>query len=145
MFCTQCGKKLVDNAKFCAYCGAKVELPKKDLGQNKSNIIDEQFLNDIKGSIKNKFFYLGEFLDIIGTESDPFLMAVEDIFTITGRGPVATGRVERGILRLNDTVEIVGFMNEPRKTIVVGIEMFRKLLDEAVAGDNISIRFNSTR
>ena len=143
MFCTQCGKKLVDNAKFCAYCGAKVELfEKNDLEQNKSNIIDEQFLNDIKGSIKNKFFYLSEFLDIIGTKSDPFFMPIEDVFTVTGRGPVATGRVERGILRLNDTVEIVGLTNEPRKAVVIGIEMFRKLLDEAVAGDNISIRFN---
>jgi elongation factor Tu len=67
----------------------------------------------------------------------PFLMPVEDIFTITGRGTVATGRVERGVLHMNDEVEIVGVKEEIRKTVVTGIEMFRKLLDEAQAGDNI--------
>ena len=67
----------------------------------------------------------------------PFLMPVEDVFTITGRGTVATGRVERGTLHLNDEVEIVGVKEENRKTVVTGIEMFRKLLDEAQAGDNI--------
>ncbi len=67
----------------------------------------------------------------------PFLMPVEDVFTITGRGTVATGRVERGTLKLNDEVEIVGVKEDTRKTVVTGIEMFRKLLDEAQAGDNI--------
>ena len=67
----------------------------------------------------------------------PFLMPVEDVFTITGRGTVATGRVERGILHLNDEVEIVGIREEVKKTVVTGIEMFRKLLDEGQAGDNI--------
>ncbi len=67
----------------------------------------------------------------------PFLMPVEDVFTITGRGTVATGRVERGTLHLNDEVEIVGIKEETRKTVVTGIEMFRKLLDEAQAGDNV--------
>ena len=67
----------------------------------------------------------------------PFLMPVEDVFTISGRGTVATGRVERGTLRLNEEVEIVGVREENRKTVVTGIEMFHKLLDEAVAGDNI--------
>ncbi|MCR4956563.1 MAG: elongation factor Tu [Lachnospiraceae bacterium] len=67
----------------------------------------------------------------------PFLMPIEDIFTITGRGTVATGRVERGVLNLNDEVEIVGIKEEVKKTVVTGIEMFRKLLDEAQAGDNI--------
>ncbi len=67
----------------------------------------------------------------------PFLMPVEDVFTITGRGTVATGRVERGVLHLNDEVEIVGIKEETKKTVVTGIEMFRKLLDEAQAGDNI--------
>ncbi|MDD6316737.1 MAG: elongation factor Tu [Clostridia bacterium] len=67
----------------------------------------------------------------------PFLMPVEDVFTITGRGTVATGRVERGTLNLNSEVEIVGLMDAPRKTVVTGIEMFRKLLDMAEAGDNI--------
>ena len=67
----------------------------------------------------------------------PFLMPVEDVFTITGRGTVATGRVERGIIKVGDEIEIVGLMDEPRKTVVTGVEMFRKLLDEAVAGDNV--------
>ena len=67
----------------------------------------------------------------------PFLMPVEDVFTITGRGTVATGRVERGTLHLNDEVEILGIHEDVRKTVVTGIEMFRKLLDEARAGDNI--------
>ena len=67
----------------------------------------------------------------------PFQMPVEDVFTITGRGTVATGRVERGVLHLNDEVEIVGIKEETKKTVVTGIEMFRKMLDEAQAGDNI--------
>ncbi len=67
----------------------------------------------------------------------PFLMPIEDTMTISGRGTVVTGRVERGILNLNDTVEITGLVDEPRQTVVTGIEMFRKLLDFAQAGDNI--------
>ena len=67
----------------------------------------------------------------------PFLMPVEDVFTITGRGTVATGRVERGTLNLNDTVEILGIHEDKKSTVVTGIEMFRKLLDQAQAGDNI--------
>jgi len=70
-------------------------------------------------------------------EDMPFLMPVEDVFTISGRGTVATGRVERGVLHLNDEVEIVGIKEETKKTVVTGIEMFRKMLDEAQAGDNI--------
>jgi elongation factor Tu len=66
----------------------------------------------------------------------PFLMAIEDVFSIKGRGTVVTGRVERGIVHVNDNVEILGF-GEPRKTVVTGVEMFRKLLDEGRAGDNI--------
>jgi len=69
----------------------------------------------------------------------PFLMSVEDVFTITGRGTVATGRVERGVLHLGDQVEIVGLSHDIKKTVVTGIEMFRKLLDEAQAGDNIGV------
>jgi len=68
----------------------------------------------------------------------PFLMAIEDVFTITGRGTVATGRVERGVVHVGDEVEIVGIM-DTRKTVVTGVEMFRKLLDEAQAGDNIGV------
>ena len=67
----------------------------------------------------------------------PFLMPVEDVFSITGRGTVATGRVERGVLHVSDTVEIVGIKEESRQVVVTGVEMFRKLLDEAQAGDNI--------
>ncbi len=66
----------------------------------------------------------------------PFLMPVEDVFTITGRGTVATGRVERGIVKVNDPVQIVG-LRETKQTVVTGVEMFRKLLDQAIAGDNI--------
>ena len=69
----------------------------------------------------------------------PFLMPVEDVFSITGRGTVATGRVERGTLHMSDDVEIVGVKEETQKSVVTGIEMFRKLLDEAQAGDNIGV------
>jgi elongation factor Tu len=69
----------------------------------------------------------------------PFLMAIEDVFTITGRGTVATGRVERGIVKVGDEVEMVGIHTETRKTVVTGVEMFRKLLDQAQAGDNIGV------
>ena len=69
----------------------------------------------------------------------PFLMPVEDVFTITGRGTVATGRVERGVLKMSEEVEIVGLADETRKSVVTGIEMFRKLLDFAEAGDNIGV------
>ncbi|KQL41430.1 MULTISPECIES: elongation factor Tu [Bacillaceae] len=67
----------------------------------------------------------------------PFLMPVEDVFSITGRGTVATGRVERGIVKVGDVVEIIGLVEEPKSTTVTGVEMFRKLLDQAEAGDNI--------
>ena len=71
-------------------------------------------------------------------ESDkPFLMAVEDVFSIEGRGTVATGRIERGVVKTGDEVEIVGLSAEPRKTVCTGVEMFNKLLDEGIAGDNV--------
>ncbi len=69
----------------------------------------------------------------------PFLMPVEDVFTITGRGTVGTGRVERGIVKVGEDIEIVGLMENARKTVVTGIEMFRKLLDSGIAGDNIGV------
>lgn len=69
----------------------------------------------------------------------PFLMPVEDVFTITGRGTVATGRVERGTVKVGDEIQIVGLRDEMKKTVVTGVEMFRKLLDSAVAGDNIGV------
>ena len=69
----------------------------------------------------------------------PFLMPVEDVFSITGRGTVATGRIERGVLKISDEIEIVGIIEEPLKSVVTGIEMFRKLLDQGQAGDNAGI------
>ena len=74
----------------------------------------------------------------------PFLMAIEDVFTITGRGTVATGRVERGTIHMNDEVEIVG-IRETQKTVVTGVEMFRKILDQAEAGDNVGILLRGTK
>ena len=70
-------------------------------------------------------------------DSKPFLMPVEDVFTISGRGTVATGRVERGVAKVNDPAEIVGLQEESKTTVITGLEMFRKLLDEAQAGDNV--------
>ena len=70
-------------------------------------------------------------------EDSPFLMPVEDVFSISGRGTVATGRVERGVVKMNDTVEIVGLTDEKKTTVITGIEMFHKLMDSAEAGDNI--------
>ena len=69
----------------------------------------------------------------------PFLMAIEDVFTISGRGTVATGRIERGVIKLNEEVELVGLHEESKKSVVTGIEMFRKSLDEGRAGDNAGI------
>ena len=80
-----------------------------------------------------------EYIPTPARETDkPFLMAIEDVFTITGRGTVATGRVERGVCHVNDEVEIVG-IRPTQKTVVTGVEMFRKLLDEAEAGDNVGL------
>lgn len=69
----------------------------------------------------------------------PFLMPVEDVFTITGRGTVATGRLERGVIKVGDAAQIIGLAEEPKATVVTGVEMFRKLLDQAQAGDNIGV------
>ncbi|MCL2854861.1 MAG: elongation factor Tu [Defluviitaleaceae bacterium] len=86
------------------------------------------------------FEHVDTYIEEPAREDDkPFLMAVEDVFTITGRGTVSTGRVERGILKVSDSVEIVGFTDEPRQYVVTGIEMFRKLLDQAQSGDNIGV------
>ncbi len=75
----------------------------------------------------------------------PFLMPVEDVFTITGRGTVITGRIERGIVRVNDTVDIVGIREEKQTTTVTGVEMFRKLLDEGQAGENVGLLLRGTK
>ncbi len=99
-------------------------------------------LEDPKGEWADKIMELMDAVDsYIPTPQrptdKPFLMPVEDVFTITGRGTVATGRVERGIIKINEEVEIVGIREEVKKTVVTGIEMFRKLLDQGEAGDNI--------
>ncbi|MFZ5966795.1 MAG: elongation factor Tu [Bacillota bacterium] len=101
-----------------------------------------QALNDPMGSWGDKIVELFEAVDSYIPEPQrevdkPFLMPVEDVFSITGRGTVATGRVERGTVKVQDEVEIVGLTEAPRKVVVTGVEMFRKLLDQAQAGDNI--------
>ncbi len=101
-----------------------------------------QALQDTSGkwgdSIIKLFEVIDEYIPNPERDSDkPFLMSVEDVFSITGRGTVATGRVERGTLNVSDEVEIVGLTTESRKVVITGIEMFRKLLDTAEAGDNI--------
>jgi elongation factor Tu len=77
--------------------------------------------------------------DPIRDREKPFLMPVEDVFTITGRGTVATGRIERGLIKVGEEVEIVGFNEKPRKTVATGLEMFRKTMDESEAGDNVGV------
>ena len=101
-----------------------------------------QALQDTSGKWGDAIIKLMETVDeyIPDPERDtdkPFLMPVEDVFSISGRGTVATGRVERGILKVQDEVEIVGLVEESRKVVVTGIEMFHKLLDDAEPGDNI--------
>ncbi len=92
------------------------------------------------GSIWKLLDAMDEYIPLPVRELDkPFLMSIEDVFSITGRGTVVTGRVERGTLKLGDSVEIVGLSHEIKKTVVTGIEMFRKVLDEAQAGDNIGV------
>ncbi|HVI39674.1 MAG TPA: elongation factor Tu [Anaerovoracaceae bacterium] len=99
-------------------------------------------LNNPEGPWGDKIMELMDAVDTfipdpVRATDKPFLMPVEDVFSITGRGTVATGRVERGILKVSDEVEIVGLSEAPRKVVVTGVEMFRKLLDQAQAGDNI--------
>jgi elongation factor Tu len=99
-------------------------------------------LNNPEGPWGDKIIELFEHVDTYIPEPErdidkPFLMPVEDVFSITGRGTVATGRVERGVLKVSNEVEIVGLSDESRKVVVTGVEMFRKLLDQAQAGDNI--------
>ena len=101
-------------------------------------------LEDCSGEWGDKIIELMEAVDTyipdpVRETDKPFLMPVEDVFTITGRGTVATGRVERGVLHVQEEVEILGIHEDIRKTVVTGIEMFRKLLDEGQAGDNIGV------
>ncbi len=96
--------------------------------------------NDAYKPILELMKAVDEFIPLPERDSDkPFLMPIEDIFTITGRGTVVTGRVERGQVKLNTEIEIVGLTKESKKTVVTGIEMFKKLLDYAEAGDNVGI------
>lgn len=89
-------------------------------------------------AVKDLMKAVDEYIPTPARETDkPFLMPVEDVFTITGRGTVATGRVERGTVKVGDAAEIVGLQDEPKQTVVTGVEMFRKILDQAMAGDNI--------
>ena len=95
---------------------------------------------DGEKSIHELIKAVDEFIPTPKREIDkPLLMAIEDVFSITGRGTVGTGRIERGVIKLNDEVEIVGLREKPTKTVVTGIEMFRKLLDEGQAGDNVGV------
>jgi elongation factor Tu len=97
-------------------------------------------IEEYQGSIDELMNAIDTFIpDPVRDIEKPFLMAVEDVFTITGRGTVATGRVERGVVKVGDDVEMVGIHAETRKTVVTGVEMFRKLLDQAQAGDNIGV------
>ena len=89
-------------------------------------------------AVKDLMKAVDDYIPTPERETDkPFLMPVEDVFTITGRGTVATGRVERGTVKVGDATEIVGLQDEPKQTVVTGVEMFRKILDQAMAGDNI--------
>jgi elongation factor Tu len=96
---------------------------------------------------------IGELMDAVDTyipqpERDvekPFLMPVEDVFTITGRGTVITGRIERGIIKVNSEVEIIGIREKSQKSTVTGVEMFRKLLDEGQAGENVGLLLRGTK
>ena len=92
------------------------------------------------GSIKELLKKVDEYIPTPKREVDkPFLMAIEDIFSITGRGTVGTGRIERGIVKVGDEIEMIGMREDIRKTVVTGVEMFRKILDEGQAGDNVGV------
>ena len=118
-------------------------LDKYDFGGDDAKVVPVSALQALKGeekgveSIKNLIAACDEAIpDPVRDVDKPFLMAIEDVFSIKGRGTVVTGRIERGIVHVNDEVEILGF-RDPQKTTVTGVEMFRKLLDEGQAGDNV--------
>ncbi len=121
---------------------SEYEFPGDDIPVIKGSAL--KALEDPKSEWGDKIMELMDAVDSYipepARETDkPFLMPVEDIFTITGRGTVATGRVERGVLHVSDEVEIVGISEETQKSVITGIEMFRKQLDEAMAGDNVGL------
>ena len=136
---------MVDDSELLELVEMEITEQLEEYGFNDCPIIKGsalKALEDPKGEWGDKIMELMDTVDSYIPDPEratdkPFLMPVEDVFTITGRGTVATGRVERGTLHLNEEVEIVGIKEETRKTVVTGIEMFRKLLDEAQAGDNI--------
>jgi elongation factor Tu len=102
--------------------------------------------DEAKGQVLELMSAVDEYIPEPERDTDkPFLMPIEDVFTITGRGTVVTGRVEQGVLKLGDEVEIVGIEPQTSKTVVTGIEMFRKMLDEAQAGDNAGILLRGTK
>ncbi len=97
-------------------------------------------------SVQDLMAAVDEYIPTPTRDTDkPFLMPVEDVFTITGRGTVVTGRIERGIVKVNETVEIVGIADKTQTTTVTGVEMFRKLLDEGEAGDNVGLLLRGTK
>ena len=121
---------------------SEYEFPGDDIPVIKGSAL--KALEDPKSEWGDKIMELMDAVDSYipepARETDkPFLMPVEDIFTITGRGTVATGRVERGVLHVSDEIEIVGINEETQKSVITGIEMFRKQLDEAMAGDNVGL------
>jgi elongation factor Tu len=120
----------------------KQEFPGDDTPIIKGSAL--QALNDPEGEWGDRIVELFEHVDTYITEpiredDKPFMLAVEDVFTISGRGTVATGRVERGTLKVQETVEIIGLTEEKRQVVVTGIEMFKKLLDQAQSGDNVGL------
>ena len=136
---------MVDDEELLELVEMEITEQLEEYGFNDSPIVKGsalKALEDPSGEWGDKIMELMATVDsyIPDPERDtdkPFLMPVEDVFTITGRGTVATGRVERGTLHLGDELEIIGIKEESKKTTVTGIEMFRKMLDEAMAGDNI--------
>ena len=136
---------MVDDEELLELVEMEITEQLEEYGFNDSPIVRGsglKALEDPMGPWGDKIMELMDAVDsfIPDPERDtdkPFLMPVEDVFTITGRGTVATGRVERGTLHLNDELEIIGIKEDTKKTVVTGIEMFRKMLDEAFAGDNI--------
>ena len=136
---------MVDDPELLELVEMEITEQLEDYGFNDSPIIKGsalKALEDPKGEWGDKIMELmatvDEYIpDPVRDTDKPFLMPVEDVFTITGRGTVATGRVERGTLHIADELEILGIKEEIQKTVVTGIEMFRKQLDEAMAGDNI--------
>ena len=144
---------MVDDPELIELVEMEVTEQLEEYGFNDCPIIQGsalKALEDPDGEWGDKIMELMDAVDtwIPNPERDtdkPFLMPIEDIFSITGRGTVATGRVERGVLHVSDEVEIVGITDETRKVVVTGVEMFRKLLDEGRAGENIGALLRGTK